>query len=247
MQSDDAPNRGQVQTLTAYVLDLELEVDRLRRRDQFLEQEAWDHVRQILRLCRSAAPEDAADRLAAVAETCGPFSELLHDLNDSPLPACDQVVDIAVRPLAEQAFRWQQRLSGANRAALRLDLEPEHVKWFPARLRHIIDNLFSNALRFRDPGKGEIRVGLMLRAKRDSYELQVTDNGLGMSSDQAQHALELSHRAAPDRAAGLGVGLAVVKLLVEQCCGSISLTSGEGQGTCAAISLPKYDVDDHVG
>ena len=116
MQSAEPTNQGPLQTLSAYALDLELEVDRLRSREQFLQQEAWEHVRQILRLCRSAAPEDAADRLAAIAETCGPFSELLHDLNDPPLPAFDRVVDIAVRPLAEQAFRWQQRLSGAGRA-----------------------------------------------------------------------------------------------------------------------------------
>jgi signal transduction histidine kinase len=52
--------------------------------------------------------------------------------------------------------------------------------------------------------------------------------------------------AAPTRAAGLGVGLAVVKFLVEQCAGTISMGSGEGQGTSVVIVLPRYDLDDHV-
>jgi signal transduction histidine kinase len=239
----------QLQLVMIYAAELELEVDRLRRRDQFLQHEAWDHVKQILRLCRDtpALPE-TAEPLVAIAESCGQFSELLHDLNEPAgyHPAFDQVIDIAVRPLAEQVFRWQQRLSGPSKAILRLDLQPEHILWFPARLRHILDNLISNALKYSDPDKGEIRVGLTLRVLKEGYELRVTDNGLGIPDAQTAGMLELFYRAAPTRAAGLGVGLAVVKLLVEQCCGAITVTSGEGQGTSVTILLPRYDLADHV-
>jgi signal transduction histidine kinase len=241
----------QLQHLMAYSAELELEVDRLRRRDQFLQHEAWGHVKRLMRLCKEGGPqtaESAASPLVAVGEACGEFSELLHDLNEPSgyHPAFDQVIAIAVRPLAEQVFRWQQRLSAATNAILRLDLVPDHIVWFPARLRHILDNLFSNALRYRDPAKGEIRVGLALRVLEEGYELRITDNGLGMPGDQAASMLELFYRAAPTRAAGLGVGLAVVKLIVEQCCGTIAITSGEGQGTSVTVVLPRYDVHDHV-
>jgi len=238
----------QLQLLMTYAAELELEVDRLRRRDQFLQHEAWDHVKQLMRLCKVADPADAASRFTAIGEACGAFSELLHDFNEPSgyHPAFDQVIDIAVRPLAELVFRWQQRLNGAGKAVLRLDLQPDNIVWFPARLRHILDNLISNALRYRDPSKGEIRVGLALRALRDGYELRFSDNGLGMPNDQAASALELFYRAAPTRAAGLGVGLAVVKFIVEQCCGTVSVTSGEGQGTNITLMLPRYDLADHV-
>ena len=232
-----------------YAAELELEVDRLRRRDQFLQHEAWDHVKQLLRLCKNAAPpQEPASALAAVGEACGQFSELLRDMSEPSgyHPSFDQVIAIAVRPLAEQVFRSQQRLSGASNAVLRLDLEPEHISWFPARLRHILDNLISNSLRYSDPSKGEIRVGLALRVLPEGYELRFSDNGLGMPSNQAAGMLELFQRAAPTRAAGLGVGLAVVKLIVEQCCGTISVTSGEGQGTSVTVVLPRYDLADHV-
>jgi signal transduction histidine kinase len=114
-------------------------------------------------------------------------------------------------------------------------------------LRHILDNLISNALRYRDAGKGETRVTLELRVLQEGYELRVTDNGLGMPKEQRNGMLELFYRAAPTRAAGLGVGLAVVKGLVEQCCGSVSLESGEGLGTSVTVRLPRYDLDDHIG
>src|SRR6188474_3455120 len=93
-------------------------------------------------------------------------------------PAHDQVIAIAVRPLAEQVFRWQQRLEGAPKVALQLDLGSEHVEWFPARLRHILDNLFSNSLRYRDADKAESWVRVGLRVSPRSYEFRVSDNGL---------------------------------------------------------------------
>jgi signal transduction histidine kinase len=239
-----------LQALMAYAADLELEVDRLRRRDQFWQRESRGRIKRITQLCQQPVERMTAgdNRLTAIAEACRDFGELVHDLSEPPgyHPAFDQVVAIAVRPLVEQIFREQQRLSGATAAMLRFDLESEHIVWFPARLRHILDNLVSNSLRFRDPDKGEIRVGLAIRTLPDGYELQLSDNGLGIPPDQAEGVLELFYRAAPVRAAGLGVGLAVVKLLVEQCCGSVSVASGDGQGTTVTVRLPRYDVDDHI-
>lgn len=74
----------------------------------------------------------------------------------------------------------------------------------------------------------------------------MTDNGLGIPDDKALGMLELFYRAAPSRSAGLGVGLAVVKLLVEHSCGTLSVTSSEGLGTTVTVVLPRYDLDDHI-
>lgn len=57
---------------------------------------------------------------------------------------------------------------------------------------------------------------------------------------------ELFYRAAPTRAAGLGIGLPVVKMLVEQSGGTLTVESGEGQGTTFTLVLPRYDVDDYL-
>jgi signal transduction histidine kinase len=156
------------------------------------------------------------------------------------------VVAIALRPLIEQVFRWQQRLLAAQHAVLQIELESEYVEWFPARLRHILDNLISNALRYRDSDKNEMRVSLGLRVLPEAYELRVSDNGLGMPWDMRAEILELSFRAGPVRAAGLGVGLAVVKLLVEQSGGTLKVDSGEGRGTSFVVVLPRYDAEDFL-
>lgn len=239
----------QLQLMMSYAAELELEVDRLRRRDQFLQHEAHSHVQHVEKMCEEGKQSrDAKSTIAEVQEACGAFGGLLRDIHEPPgyHPAFDQVVAIAVRPLAEQVFRWQQRLSGATNAVLRLDLRPESIDWFPARLRHILDNLISNSLRYSDPDKGEIRVGLQLRMAPTGYELRFSDNGRGIPDERVASMLELFYRAAPTRGAGLGVGLAVVKMLVEQCCGTIKVTSGEGQGTSVTVVLPRFGLEDHV-
>lgn len=235
-----APHR-----LLAYVADLELEVDRLRKQGQFFRQQVQDAVRQILSLTAGGEPPPAA---AGIAATANGLADLLRDLREPPgyHPSHDQVVAIAVRPLAEQVFRLQQRLTGAPDVALRLDLGTEHVEWFPGRLRHILDNLLSNALKFRDPDKAGLWVSLGLRVTPQGYEFRVADNGLGLPATDRDHVFDLFYRAAPAREAGLGVGLAVVKLLVEQSGGTLTLDAGQGQGTTVTMVLPPYDMDDFI-
>jgi signal transduction histidine kinase len=204
------------------------------------------HVRD---LCTYTANADGLPApLAEIARAAARLTEVLRELQDSPgyHPAHDQVIAVAVRPLAEQVFRWQQRFTGAAGVSLRLELETEFVEWFPARLRHILDNLLSNALRYRDPAKAEGWVRLGLRASPDGYEFRVCDNGVGMPPEDRARVLDLFYRAAPARAAGLGVGLAVVKLLVEQSGGSLTVDSGQGQGSTFVVLLPRYDVDDYL-
>jgi signal transduction histidine kinase len=233
--------------LLPYVAELELEVDRLRTQGSFVEQAARDAVKQVRQLCGRQA-SDPGSTTAAILAVVGELSNVLRDLHAQPgyHPTHDQVTAIALRPLIEQIFRWQQRLTSASKAELRMTLQMEHVEWFPARLRHILDGLISNALRYRDPDKGESRVGLDFHRAGGLYEFRITDNGVGISQERRLDMLELIHRAAPARAAGLGVGLAVVKLLIEQSGGTLTVESLEGQGTCFKATLPTFDVDDFL-
>lgn len=247
--SPKASNGPNLHFLLAYVADLELEVDRLRKQGQFVQHEARESLKRIQGLC-SAAPqrEDVLPVISEINQAAEQLAGVLRDMHElgGYHPAHDQVVAIAVRPLVERVFRWQQRLVGAPQVMLRLELESEHVEWFPARLLHILDNLLSNALKYCDPDKGEAWVRLCLRVLPEAYELRLSDNGIGMPAEERTELFELFYRAGPARAAGLGVGLAVVKLLVEQSGGSLTVDSGEGQGTTFVAVLPRYDVDDYL-
>jgi signal transduction histidine kinase len=246
---EPAGDAANMNVLLAYVTDLELEVDHLRKQGQMTQQETRDALKRIRRSCADAAnSQDVAAALSQIDAVARELAAVLRDLHEPAgyHPAHDQVVAIAVRPLVEQVFRWQQRLASAPQVVLRLELEVDHVEWFPARLRHVLDNLLSNALKYRDPDKADAWVSLGLRAKPAVYELRVSDNGLGLPAAARAGVFDLFYRAAPARAAGLGVGLAVVRLLVEQSGGTLTADSGEGRGTTFIATLPRYDVDDYL-
>jgi signal transduction histidine kinase len=232
--------------LLVYVADLELEVDRLRKHGQFLRHAVQEELSNIEgALANHTIPDESSTRVSGALDE---LNLVLQDLHDPPgyHPAHDQVIAIAVRPLIDQVFRWQQRLSGASHAILHVELSTETINWFPARFRHVLDNLISNALRYRDPNKGESRVTVSLNNLAESIELRVTDNGLGMPWDKRTAAFELFYRSAPLRNSSLGVGLAVVKLLIEQSGGSLTVESGEGKGSNFIVILPRYDVGDFL-
>jgi hypothetical protein len=87
--------------LLVTIAELELEVDRLRRHGTFLEQEATATLTSILRL-GTPAPDSPVPTLADVQSAARSLLEIVKDLRDLPgdLSAHDQVVAIAVRPLA---------------------------------------------------------------------------------------------------------------------------------------------------
>jgi signal transduction histidine kinase len=241
------PSTSNIHLLLAHVADLELEVDRLRKQGQFVRHQVGSTLKRVRLLCADTAePQAGPGPLTRIDQAVGELAEVVRDLQEPPgdHPAHDQVVAIAIRPLADQVFHWQQRIEGAPQVVLRMDLESEHVEWFPVRLRHILDNLFSNSLKYRDPGKAESWVRLGLRISPEGYELRISDNGAGMPATEHEQIFELFYRAAPARTAGLGVGLAVVKLLIEQSGGTLTVDSGEGQGTTFVAVLPRYHVED---
>jgi signal transduction histidine kinase len=243
------PADGPDVRLLGYVADLELEVDRLRKQGQFVQQEVRETQKRIQVLCKhTEGARGDGPALAEIGQVVRGLAEVLRDVQE-PIgyhPAHDQVVALALRPLVEQVFRWQQRLVGAPHVELRFELESEYVEWFPARLRHIVDNLLSNALRYHDPCKSEAWVRVGLKASPETYTLRISDNGVGLPAEDRTGVMELFYRTAPFRSAGVGVGLAVVKLLVKQSGGTLTVDSGQGQGTTFEAVLPRYDINDFL-
>lgn len=234
------------QKLLTYVVDLELEVDRLRRQSNQFRQES----RALLAAAHTLLGQSAVDdqTAAELRQSARHFSEALAALEDSPLypPASDAVIAVALRPMIEQVFRWQRQFFHLPAAVLHLDLKAESFDWFPIRMRHILDNLISNSLRYHDAAKGELRVTVGAELIPEGLQLRVSDNGLGMPWDKRREAFDLYYRSATARSLGLGVGLAVVKLLAHQSGGSLHIESIDGQGTSCTVTLPYFDKGDFL-
>jgi PAS domain S-box-containing protein len=109
----------------------------------------------------------------------------------------------------------------------------------PNRLQQVIWNLLSNAIKFTPSGG---RVSIRLARKGTQAQIQVTDTGKGISSDFLPHVFEYFRQADSSTTrshGGLGLGLAIVRHLVELHGGTVLASSpGIGQGATFTVSLP---------
>lgn len=101
------------------------------------------------------------------------------------------------------------------------------------RIRQVISNLVANALRHTPRGG---RVTVSASAVNGGIRLEVADTGVGMSADAVGHAFERFWRAGDS--AGAGLGLAIVRDLVEAHGGTVAIRSEVGQGTTVIVILP---------
>ena len=122
-------------------------------------------------------------------------------------------------------------------AALTVEVAPDlHVSFAPQNLRSLIYNLLSNAVKYRDPARPP---AVVLRAARGTAGtvLTVQDNGLGLNESQQAQLFGIFRRLHA-HVEGSGVGLYMVKRMVENAGGTIAVASQPGVGSLFTVVLP---------
>ena len=143
-----------------------------------------------------------------------------------------------VGPVIAKAVEAVSHLIEAKRHELNVSLATGQIRVNadPTRLEQIVTNLITNAAKYTDPG-GKITV--TAAPERDSVVIKVGDNGIGIAPELLDSVFELFTQAEKslDRArGGLGIGLSVVKKLVEMHGGTVEASSG-GLGLGSEFSV----------
>ena len=130
--------------------------------------------------------------------------------------------------------------SGLTQAKRRLTVsvppEPLAVEGDRVRLVQVVANLLNNAAKFTDAGG---RIELRLVPEGNNVEIQVEDDGQGIPQDRLDHIFEMFSQVEPGVGGGLGIGLCLVRGLVEMHGGTVRAESaGPGRGATFTISLP---------
>src|SRR5262245_7614825 len=141
----------------------------------------------------------------------------------------------------EQAIQTIQPAADAKGISIETDLPPEigQITGDPTRLQQVIWNLLSNAVKFTPQGG---RVEARLERIDPNICVTVSDTGKGISPDFLPYVFDRFRQAdasSANRHGGLGLGLALVKYLVELHGGTVeAVSAGEGQGATFKVMLP---------
>jgi signal transduction histidine kinase len=155
------------------------------------------------------------------------------------LPLCKEVVDLAAVVAGATEATAHLLAARGHRLTVSLPAGPVSLVADPVRLEQVLANLLANAAKFTDPG-GDIR--LTARAEAGQVVLRVRDNGRGIAPELLPRVFDPFWQG-PGRgekgARGLGLGLALVKSLVELHGGSVAARSdGPGTGAEFIVRLP---------
>ncbi len=182
-----------------------------------------DDERQMVRVIERNA--------AALCSTVDTLLDLAG-LDGGHVPLTITDVDLATVVASALLF-----LGDSRRVVAELSERPV-VRGDAARLRQVVDDLLSNAVKYSSPG-GEVRVRLAV--VDGAAELTITDEGIGIPTGETDRVFDRFYRAGNVRhqgTTGSGLGLSRVRAIVRRHDGTVTLTGRQPRGTAACVRLP---------
>jgi PAS domain S-box-containing protein len=224
-----------------------------RRKDEFLAMLAHElrnplaPIVNATRILRRLAPlepqvEDMRELIERQAEQ---LTTLVDDLLEVSRITQGRITlrkaNVEVMGIVARAIETSRPLIDArhHHLAVSLPTDPVRVEGDAARLAQAISNLLNNAAKYTDDG-GEIQ--LRVEVDRGEAVIRVRDNGIGIAGEDLARVFDLfqqSDRTIDRAQGGLGIGLTIVKKLVEMHGGCVAATSeGAGRGSEFMLRLP---------
>lgn len=193
-------------------------------------------------LVEQKVPEDAMPRLLGIVERADRklvrFVEELLDvgrIRSGRFEFTFERVDLA-EIVREVVGSWGTDLARSGSSLSVTATGPVVGTWDRLRLEQVVTNLLSNAIKF---GAGK-PIYIEVRDRDTEAELVVKDSGIGIPPEKKEEVFRPFERAVPVRHyGGLGLGLHIVRTIIDRLQGTISLLSRPGEGSTFMIRLPK--------
>jgi len=192
----------------------------------------------------------------SATEGCREYAKNIHTSGDRMLSLVNDILDLstveagrrrfqieelALRPLFDACILEVDAPEAAGAPiSVFLSACPQHVFADRQALHQMIVNLLANARKFTDPGEGKIELSAKLD-DRGQLAIEVADTGIGMSAailDKIGEPFIQSNDNPEMTEDGSGLGLSIVKTMVEAMGGRMDIFSLEGQGTRVSLILP---------
>ncbi|MEO8795850.1 MAG: HAMP domain-containing sensor histidine kinase, partial [Daejeonella sp.] len=125
---------------------------------------------------------------------------------------------------------------------IKKDIKTREIFTDPVRLKIILNNLISNAIKYRDPKKPVTLIKILTYEMENEYCLDVVDNGIGIEHDELPKVFDMFFVSANNHI-GTGLGLYIAKESINKLGGRITVNSHRGMGTKFSICLPNKIMD----
>jgi two-component system heavy metal sensor histidine kinase CusS len=190
-------------------------------------------------LTRDRSPKQYREVIESAAAECERLSAIIDNLLFlARTDAAEQQVNRSVfsgRAALEKIVAFYQALAEDRHVAISCRGDAD-VFADPILFNRAISNLVDNALRFTSEG-GEIRISI--QASNNGSEVSVRDSGSGISPEHLPHVFDRFYRSDKSRSsAGTGLGLSLVKSIVDLHGGLVSIESEIGRGTAVILTFP---------
>ena len=199
-----------------------------------------------------ALSEQAQQSLADVSENADNLKQLIDQILDlSKAEAGKMTVtleEVDLRQLVQDVVDFSAPLSKDRPYVVQADLpaEPLLVRTDPSKVRQILVNLASNAIKFTE--QGSVRVALTYRPNGDVL-VSVRDTGIGIRPEHLHVIFDEFRQvdgSSTRKHGGTGLGLAISKKFATLLGGEITVESGPGSGSCFTLVLPRARVPDRT-
>lgn len=146
----------------------------------------------------------------------------------------EKINDVNLRQLVDEVI---EVVSPPENIKIEIESAPEVVRCDRTRLEQVVQNLLTNAVKYNDKEEGIVKINCV---QEDGYfKFRVSDNGIGIDNRYFDKIFQIFQTLSPrDKSENAGVGLAIVKKIVENYGGSIWLESEVGSGTTFFFTLP---------
>jgi signal transduction histidine kinase len=229
-----------------YIVELESRISDLRAISHMIQHDVRNSLNAIQVWCSTLRKAGSLGPLALqsgltdieaicqhMAMTVGGFLALV-DLEHDPT----SIQEVDLDPLVQSVIVIVSGRFPGIPFRLKTDFQAPTLPTRLPHLRQIVENLVVNAFKYRDSTRPELKLSVRSQQMADRIELAIRDNGLGIPLDAQSEVFQLFKRAHEGEGEGGGVGLAIVKRLVEANSGTIRLQSEPGQGTTFVLSFP---------
>ena len=146
-----------------------------------------------------------------------------------------EITDINLEKMLEESILTFEALVEKKSLELDIDFEPTSIKSSYSSLEIIWNNLISNAIKFTDDGG---KISVQLRPSENGALVKISDTGCGISKEAGEHIFDKFYQGDTSHSGeGNGLGLALVKKVIDVLGGEISVSSEIGKGTTFIVKL----------